>query len=120
MTAMHVPPITKKQSKKLSQNDNSDPNIFKCAAAGKMTLTIIVQINPTREQSRLNDGTNIATNKAAPINVSLITEDTNSMTLSFVTNGAIISSKPRANGNAVRVNLEKAVNIISQVSAFPC
>lgn len=78
-----------------------------------MTLTIIVQINPTREHKTLNDGTKTATARAAAIRSSLIIELRKSIQRSLGKHGAMISSNPSANGKAVSVNLENAVKIIS-------
>mmetsp|Transcript_1061 Transcript_1061/g.1855 ORF Transcript_1061/g.1855 Transcript_1061/m.1855 type:complete len:107 (+) Transcript_1061:213-533(+) len=97
-TANIKPPIMNNQSVTFSQTGRCGPNSFKCAAAGKTTLTSIEQINPTREQRKLNDGMNIATKSADTINVNLIKLYDISITLSVGINGAIISSTPNASG----------------------
>mmetsp|Transcript_28839 Transcript_28839/g.60707 ORF Transcript_28839/g.60707 Transcript_28839/m.60707 type:complete len:113 (-) Transcript_28839:1137-1475(-) len=100
----------------LSNIDNSDPNSFKCAIAGKMTLTIIVQINPTNEHKKLNDGKKMATASDKTMSMIFTNESINSMAKSLGNMPVSISSKPSANGNIVSVNLLIAVRIISHVS----
>lgn len=97
MTAMTEPKTTKIQSTIFSVIDNLGPNSFKCAAAGKIQLTAIVQIIPTREHKKLKEGINMATSKAKTINTNFIIEEAVSM---------------------VRVNFENAVSIMSHVSIF--
>mmetsp|Transcript_20101 Transcript_20101/g.43638 ORF Transcript_20101/g.43638 Transcript_20101/m.43638 type:complete len:120 (+) Transcript_20101:124-483(+) len=100
----------------LSNIDNLVPNNFKCANAGKITLTIIVQINPTSEHKKLNDGKNIATANARNMSTIFTTESTSSIARSLGRIPVNISSKPRAKGNIVKVNLLMAVKIISHVN----
>ena len=120
MTAMNVPAKMNNQSRIFSHRGNWSPNIFKCAAAGKITLTIMVQMSPTSEHSMLKDGTNIATANDDPTRNNLMIDDTTSMTLSLGTATAIISSNPSANGKAVNVNFENAVNIIVIHKSMMC
>ena len=47
---MKKPIITKTQSKNFSQRDSLGPNIFKCAAAGRIMLTDMVNVIPTNAQ----------------------------------------------------------------------
>jgi len=54
---------------------NLDPNIFKCAAAGKTTLTDMVQIIPTNAQSKLNEGMHIETKSAIAVRMNLMAAD---------------------------------------------
>ena len=80
-----------------------------------MTDTIMVQIMPTSEHKKLKEGTNSATKSAARSKTTLIKMEIASMALSVDKNGAAISSIPMAKGNIVKVNFEKAVNIIRYV-----
>ena len=82
VTAMIVPKMMKIQSIPMSHQASLDPKSFKCAAAGKITLTVIVQISPTKEQMKLNDGQYIATSKERSISTILIMDDQTSIALS--------------------------------------
>lgn len=113
-TATNPPTKMRTQSNTISVLESFSPNNCKCAAAGKITDTAMVQIKPTRAQMKLKDGTNMATAKDVTISTSLMTLAVRSIALSLGRMGATISSIPSARGNIVNVNLEKAVKIISQ------
>lgn len=115
-TATMPPPKINSQSMSLSRIDKVAPNNFKCAAAGKMTDTIMVQISPTKEHRKENDGKKIATAKEVKMSMSFTSESKSSIARSEGTIEVNISSKPNANGNIVNVNFDIAVNIISHVN----
>jgi hypothetical protein len=56
-TANTEPMTTKLESKILSVKVSLDQNIWRCAAAGNITLTDMVQIMPTKAHKKLKDGT---------------------------------------------------------------
>jgi hypothetical protein len=115
MTATKQPPKTRNQSMILSNVDRLVPNNFKCASAGNITEMIMLQMSPIREQRKLKDGNNIAIAKDRNMRNIFTTESTSSMARSFGRMPVNISSKPRAKGNIVSVNLLPAVKIISHV-----
>ena len=92
--------------------------MLRCAAAGNITETVIEQMTPTNEQSKLNEGKNIDTHNAKMVSSSLMVADATSTIRSLDRYGATISSIPNAKGNIVNVTFEKAVIIISHVNAF--
>jgi hypothetical protein len=106
---MMIPRVINTQSINFSTVVRFGPNILRCAAAGKITETDIVQIRPTKEHKKLKDGKNTATQRAKIVNKSLIVDEAASTIRSLVRYGAIVSSSPNASGNIVSVTFEKAV-----------